>query len=54
MRVEEDTICDERLVGVDGDVLHQDLLLATTSMLVQPHRQQRNSFDLWAVPAPPA
>jgi hypothetical protein len=35
MRVEVDTICDECLVGVDGDVLHHDLLLrAPTSMLV--------------------
>jgi hypothetical protein len=30
------SIGDQRLIGVDGHVLHGDLLLAPTSMLIEP------------------
>ena len=31
-----DTIRDQRLVGMDGNVLHGDLLLASAPMLIKP------------------
>ena len=38
----DNSVRDQRLVSVDGDVLHNDLLLAPTSMLVEPLGQKRD------------
>ena len=37
----DNSVRDQRLVSVDGDVLHNDLLLAPTSMLVERRSKAR-------------
>jgi hypothetical protein len=35
-------ICHYRLIRVDGNVLHYDLLMATPAMLIEPFSQHRH------------